>query len=149
MIIFKDDEILLDLPKMLSETDLIKDIENRYIQIEPQTEIGQLMNFLNNIETWSISRDIPWGLTIPETNYAFDTWFNSSLYPIAAMLKLGLSELPEIQMITGRDILFFWCAKMLIIWNWLHKHKELHNFDFIHKNKYPFKKNIAYRIDNG
>lgn len=35
MIIFKDDEILLDLPKMLSETDLIKDIENRYIQIEP------------------------------------------------------------------------------------------------------------------
>lgn len=56
MIIFKDDEILLDLPKMLSETDLIKDIENRYIQIEPQTEIGQLMNFLNNIETWSISR---------------------------------------------------------------------------------------------
>ena len=62
MIIFKDDEILLDLPKMLSETDLIKDIENRYIQIEPQTEIGQLMNFLNNIETWSISRDIPWDL---------------------------------------------------------------------------------------
>ena len=162
MIIFdtENNELFIDLPKMLSETDLIDDIKKGYIDIQPKTEIGQLMNFLNNIENWSISRDIEWGLKIPDLemhlrhmSFCFDTWFNSSLYPIAACQKLRLSSLPDIEMITGRDILFFWCTKMLIIWNWLHKKlniaeiAELENFNLsksicsiIKNNKYPFTK---------
>ena len=154
MIVFdkENNELFIDLPKMLSETDLIDDIENRYVDIQPKTEIGQLMNFLNNIENWSISRDIDWGLQISDMkNLRFDTWFNSSLYPIASCQKLDLSILPNIEMITGRDILFFWCAKMLIIWNWLHKKlncltsPEKFNLcesicSIIKNNKYPFRK---------
>ena len=150
MIIFdkENNELFIDLPKMLSETNLIADIENGYIDIQPKTEIGQLMNFLNNIENWSISRDIEWGLEIPNKNgLRFDTWFNSSLYPIAACQKLNLSSLPDIEMITGRDILFFWCSKMLIIWNWLHKNSScLYKYfsssicSIIKNNKYPFTK---------
>ena len=154
MIIFdkENNELFIDLPKMFEETDLIDDIENGYINIQPKTEIGQLMNFLNNIENWSISRDIDWGLQIPDMkNLRFDTWFNSSLYLIASCQKLDLSILPNIEMITGRDILFFWCAKMLIIWNWLHKKlncltlPEKFNLcesicSIIKNNKYPFRK---------
>lgn len=154
MIIFnkENNELFIDLPKMLSETDLIDDIENRYVDIQPKTEIGQLMNFLNNIENWSISRDIDWGLQIPDMkNLRFDTWFNSSLYPIVACQKLDLSNLPDIEMITGRDILFFWCAKILIIWSWLHKKLNCltspEKFklgesicSIIKNNKYPFRK---------
>ena len=73
------------------------DIDNGLISITPKKEIGKLRNFLINIEEWNISRDISWGTTFPydeqlnkieTSNKSLDTWFNSSLYPIASLLTI-------------------------------------------------------------
>lgn len=57
---------------------------------------------------------------IEQINDCFDTWFNSSLWPFASLGWPCRTELYEkfypAQLIeTGDDILFFWCARMLMM----------------------------------
>lgn len=125
---------------------LIKAIECDDIDIEPIGDKKQLLNFLYNIEPWCISRQIPWGQTMPiwqlgakhciaateeeaesllgigctQISDTFDTWFTSSLWPFAT---LGWPEktsdyeryYPAQIIETADDILFFWCARMLMM----------------------------------
>jgi valyl-tRNA synthetase len=115
---------------------LVAAIESGDIQINPLTSANELLPMLRNIEPWCLSRQIGWGMPIPlkqhdgkwlfdegdgtpgapETD-TLDTWFLSSLWPMAS---LGWPDIPEQLerfypgewMETGDDILFFWCARM-------------------------------------
>ena len=89
----------------------IEHLENGEIKFHPENKQKVLINYLENLKDWNISRQIPWGIAIPmfkridgddwifdrRTNlkeiekdgirYArdedtFDTWFSSSHWPI-------------------------------------------------------------------
>ncbi len=132
----------LDMSTLANE--LLNDLENDLIEITPISGKNTLMSFLRNIEPWCISRQIPWGLPIPiaynaaesrterlnsinpnDPNWTFetstfDTWFLSSIWPAAI---LGWPEkTPEFETFypcswleTADDIIFFWCARMLMM----------------------------------
>lgn len=145
MLFEKEGQWYLDMSTLASN--LAKDIRQNKITIIPNKETGQLLNFLDHIEPWCISRQIWWGQQIPiwksnenwciaenisqaqailnneEINQCadtFDTWFLSSLWPFSA---LGWPEKTQdyerfypAQLIeTADDILFFWCARMLMM----------------------------------
>lgn len=64
-------------------------------------------------------------------SFCFDTWFTSALYPLASLGWPEKTELwekfyPANIIETGADILFFWCARMLMLGKLL-------------TGKYPFK----------
>lgn len=114
----------------------------------PQRFENTLHNWLDNIEDWTISRQIWWGHSIPayyhnETgevyvgmnppsdieNYTqdpdvLDTWFSSALWPFAT---LGWPEetddleryFPNGALVTGYDIIFFWVARMAFMSKYL------------------------------
>jgi valyl-tRNA synthetase len=123
---------------------LLAALDSGEIAITPLSATGRLRHFLSNIQPWCLSRQIPWGQRMPlqyddagnwriaETSLpsgwhqetsTFDTWFLSSLWPLAL---LGWPEetqelerfYPAAWMETGEDILFFWCARMLMM-GWL------------------------------
>lgn len=104
---------------------ILEEIDAGRIKIEPATETGTLRHFLLNIEPWCISRQIRWGHSIPLPNEKdiLDTWFSSALWPFAA---LGWPDhthdletfYPAALIETADDILFFWCARMLMM-GWL------------------------------
>lgn len=147
-IYFKEGQFYLDIKDLALE--LKKDIQNNSINIFPSTETGQLFNFLDNIEDWCISRQIPWGIKLPINedlsfnntpfhNHSIDTWFNSSLWPLACLLKNPelIEKFYPAQLIeTGADILFFWCARMLMMGNYIFKNQ--HRLSLNIKSKYPF-----------
>lgn len=120
-----------------------KDLTNRKIsgelRIIPEHEGKTLSHFLDNIEPWCISRQIRWGHKLPiwtredeifigeqgpegftQEQGCLDTWFSSALWPFATlgwphdtpdMQKFYPAEMIE----TAGDILFFWCARMLMM----------------------------------
>ncbi len=147
-IYFKEGQFYLNIKDLALE--LKQDIENKTINILPSTEIGELFNFLNHIEDWCISRQIPWGIKLPidedmsfnshpEHNHSLDTWFNSSLWPLACLIKKPelIKDFYPAQLIeTGADILFFWCAKMLMMGNYIHRNQHRLNLNI--PSKYPF-----------
>lgn len=147
-IYFKDGQFYLNIQDLALE--LKQDIENNTIHIIPQTETGELFNFLNNFEDWCISRQIPWGIKIPINedmsyeqqpthNHSLDTWFNSSLWPLACLIKNPalLKDFYPAQLIeTGADILFFWCARMLMMGNYIFKNQ--HRLKLTITSQYPF-----------
>lgn len=147
-IYFKEGQFYLNIKDLALE--LKQDIDNKTINITPETEIGELFNFLNNIEDWCISRQIPWGIKLPinedmtfndspQHNHSLDTWFNSSLWPLACLIKKPelIKDFYPAQLIeTGADILFFWCAKMLMMGNYIFNNQ--HRLSISIPSKYPF-----------
>lgn len=147
-IYFKEGQFYLNIQDLALE--LKEDIANKSINIIPNTETGELLNFLNNFEDWCISRQIPWGIKIPINedltyednplhNHSLDTWFNSSLWPIACLIKKPelIKDFYPAQLIeTGSDILFFWCARMLMMGNYIFKNQHRLNLNLT--SKYPF-----------
>ena len=124
---------------------LIQALEKGHIQITPTSSKSSLLHMLRHIEPWCLSRQIRWGMPMPhrinpEGQWAFhepetacldgyeslpdtlDTWFLSSLWPLAL---LGWPQAqsshewdnfyPAAWIETGEDILFFWCARMLMM----------------------------------
>lgn len=147
-IYFKDGQFYLNIQDLALE--LKQDILNQTIHIIPQTESKDLLNFLNNFEDWCISRQIPWGIKIPINedmsdnsqpmhSHSLDTWFNSSLWPLACLIKNPelIKDFYPAQLIeTGADILFFWCARMLMMGNYIFKNQQRLNLHLT--SKYPF-----------
>lgn len=126
---------------------LLGALDQGEIRITPATATGRLRHFLEHIEPWCISRQIRWGWRLPllhdgqgswqlddhpdrpaptgwirEQDTA-DTWLLSSLWPLALLgwphdQEAMARYFPAAWMETGEDILFFWCARMLMT-GWL------------------------------
>lgn len=174
---YNNDNFYLNMDELANE--LLADIgcnleeeSEAIIKITPKQEIGKLKHFLMNIEQWNISRNIAWGTPFPydsnlnlidndnPNKQSLDTWFNSSLYPIASLLTMWHENINNVQnqylsfqdildkfypaelIETGADILFFWCARMLMIGHYVYKNQHrialLKNYKI--QSKYPFYK---------
>ena len=111
------------------------------LRIHPESQRSRYLDWLDNIRPWCISRQLWWGHQIPvwyrgEETYVgteppegdgwerdpdvLDTWFSSGLWPFAT---LGWpDDTPELRafyptdvLSTGRDILFLWVARMVML----------------------------------
>ena len=101
---------------------LLMEIDSGNLRIIPEYGEKTMRHFLDNIEPWCISRQIRWGhrLPIEGETAVLDTWFSSALWPFAT---LGWpDDTPDLRTFypaalieTGDDILFFWCARMLMM----------------------------------
>jgi valyl-tRNA synthetase len=99
---------------------VIKAIEADEITFYPEHYKKIMLHWLTNIEDWNISRQIVWGIPIPDTSgETFDTWFSSGQWPFAT---LGYPDgadyknfYPTQVMETAGEIIFFWVARMLML----------------------------------
>jgi valyl-tRNA synthetase len=100
----------------------VKAVKTGKIKIVPSYFTKVYLHWLENIHDWCISRQLWWGHPIPiegETD-VLDTWFSSSLWPIAT---LGWPKkttdftyfYPTSVRETGYDILFFWVAREIMM----------------------------------
>src|SRR4051795_117074 len=111
------------------------------IRIHPEGQRRRYLQWLENIRPWCISRQLWWGHRLPvwyranETYVGMDppdgpgwerdpdvldTWFSSALWPFATLgWPEETSELkafyPTDVLLTARDILFLWVARMVFI----------------------------------
>ena len=159
LIYFKDEQFYISMKKFADS--LLIDIKNNEFTINDQSQINKLIHTLENIEDWCISRQIRWGMELPiyfdksgkfhilddsddktdyiSKNYTLDTWFTSSLYPLAILNwasddKTAFEKYYPTNIIeTGYDILFPWCARMLMMCNYL-------------TGEYPFKEMYFHGI---
>ena len=133
----------IDVKRLAAEA--IKHLEANEIKFYPENKQKVLINYLENLKDWNISRQIPWGIAIPmfrngndwifdrRTNLksievggvkyerdedTFDTWFSSSHWPIVCTdwtAEKGSPYYPLNVMETGADILFAWIARMIMM----------------------------------
>ena len=119
----------------------IQAVHDGVLRIHPESQRKRYLDWLENIRPWCISRQLWWGHQIPvwyrgEETYVgyeapegdgwerdpdvLDTWFSSGLWPFAT---LGWpDDTPELRafyptdvLSTGRDILFLWVARMVML----------------------------------
>ena len=120
----------------------IEAIRKGKIKFYPKRHDKTILNFLENIKDWNISRQIVWGIRIPawkdkktgkwvvtegeapkgnfeqETD-TFDTWFSSGQWPFATLQTTKERDFetfyPTSVMETMYDILLFWVARMIML----------------------------------
>lgn len=120
----------------------IEAVRSGRIRIRPESQSRRYLEWLENIRPWCVSRQLWWGHQIPvwyrgdEETYVgteppegpnwerdpdvLDTWFSSALWPFAT---LGWpQDTPQLRafyptdvLSTGRDILFLWVARMVMM----------------------------------
>jgi valyl-tRNA synthetase len=99
----------------------IKAVKEKRIKFIPQRFEKIFFHWMKIIRDWNISRQIVWGIKIPEkdTSEVFDTWFSSGQWPFAALMANKPTDFktfyPTTVMETGYDILFFWVARMIML----------------------------------
>ncbi len=108
---------------------VIKAIEAGKVEYHPESFKKIQLDWLRNLRDWNISRQIWWGIPInaamPENPDiakdldTFDTWFSSSQWPVAVLEAMGNDWLddfyPTTVMETGRDLIFSWVTRMLMM----------------------------------
>lgn len=116
---------------------------NTMVNFEPSRFNNTLLQWLENIEDWCISRQLWWGHQIPiwynkkdnsiycdvkppkdienwvRDEDVLDTWFSSGLWPMVTLNWPKKSELfnryyPTDVLVTGYDIIFFWVSRMMM-----------------------------------
>lgn len=121
----------------------IEAVKKAKIKIIPSRFEKVLLEFLENIRDWNISRQVVWGIRIPawrnkktkgwivtdgeapggqdweQDTDTFDTWFSSSQWPFATLQTTGKDDFenfyPTSVMETGYDILRWWVARMIMV----------------------------------
>lgn len=111
-------DLYLDMSDLAAR--LLAEMDDGNLRIEPAHATKTLRHFLENIEPWCISRQIRWGHPIPGRSDTFDTWFSSALWPFATLGWPKRTDdleryFPAALIETADDILFFWCARMLMM----------------------------------
>lgn len=123
--------------KSLSEK-LLKNLESSEgVKIIPYRFKDNLVNWMENVHDWTISRQIWWGHRIPawyrdnevlvqvekpgdgwiQESDVLDTWFSSALAPFVFLGWPQSTEkvkryFPTSLLVTGYDIIFFWVSRM-------------------------------------
>lgn len=110
----------------------IEAIERGEVQFFPEGFKKVQLDWLKNLRDWNISRQIWWGIPIKDAMLdnpevandpdTFDTWFSSAQWPFVTLQALNTPErdylaefYPNAVMETGRDILFAWVTRMLML----------------------------------
>lgn len=108
----------------------IKAIKKGDVKFMPEHYKKIALHWLNNILDWPLSRQIAWGIPIPEEVDTFDTWFSSGQWPYAVLGypkgKDFKTFFPTDVMETGGDLIFFWVSRMIM-------------FSLYNTKKVPFK----------
>jgi len=119
--------------------DAVNDGRIRFVPHDPHTKV--YLDWMERIRPWCISRQLWWGHRLPvwyrgEETYVgeqppegegweqdsdvLDTWFSSALWPYAT-LGWPDADAPELRaffptdvMVTARDIIFLWVARMIM-----------------------------------
>jgi valyl-tRNA synthetase len=134
----------VDAKKYSLKKECLKAIKNNKIVVYPNSFKKTLIQWFENLDDWCISRQIWWGHRMPvwynknnkifvgiapsnsvaldewfQEEDTFDTWFSSGQW---AYSTLGYSKgkdfrefYPTDMMVMGRDILFFWSARMIMM----------------------------------
>ncbi len=98
----------------------IKAIEKGEIKFYPERYKKIYLDWMAEVRDWCISRQIWWGHPIPikGSKDVLDTWFSSGLWPFAALgwpkeTKDFKEFYPTQLLVTARDILYLWVARMI------------------------------------
>jgi len=133
----------VDAEKYSIKKECLKAIKADKIKFYPESFKKIMIQWFENLEDWCISRQIWWGPRIPvwyknnneediyvgieppkgedwvQDEDTFDTWFTSGQWaytPLGFPKSKNYEEFyPTDMMIMGRDILFFWAARMILM----------------------------------
>jgi valyl-tRNA synthetase len=131
-------------------------VDTKKVRFIPEHEEKTFRHWMENTIDWNISRQIVWGISIPAwfrnqgtdseevvasvekpagegwvlDGDTFDTWFSSGQWPLITTGYPGGKDFPARYptdlMETGRDIIFFWVARMIMFGLYLGKEAPFH-----------------------
>jgi valyl-tRNA synthetase len=116
--ILPSEQWFLKMEKLAKEA--IKAVKSGKVKFVPKRFEKIYLDWLSSTRDWCISRQIWWGHKIPieGEESVLDTWFSSALWPFATLgwpkKTKDLKEFyPTDVLVTGRDIINLWVARMV------------------------------------